>query len=409
MKLQNKLIKTDYCRVAGDELIDVINLGELPISDFPKPEDQPLEKYPLILALSKKSGLLQLRYTLPQDLLYRQYWYMSGINQSMQNSLRDIVNQIRMRQKLNLGDVVVDIGANDGCLLSNYTNVVRIAFEPALNIETKNCDFLIKDYFSANLYSKTTKAKAKVITSIAMFYDLPDPIKFAQDVEIIMAKDGLWVIELSYLPFMLERNSFETAVHEHIEYYSLQSIEYILSKTNLVVEDIDTNNVNGGSFRLYVRHKDFATPTLSVERTRFYEKILQLNTERPYNEFMERINQNKKELLDFIEQEKQKGKVIGGYSASTKGNTMMAYLGLDKSILPWVADRNPIKWGRETATRIPIISEEEMHKLKPDYLLVFAYHFLNEMIDREKEFLLGGGKFIVPIPKLTIIDKDYIK
>lgn len=395
------------CRISKSPLIDVFDLGELPISNFPLPLDPDPENHPLKLTLSEKSGLVQLRHTVNPDEMYSQYWYMSGVNLSMRLALKTIVEEAvkRTRFPLTRGDVVIDIASNDGTLLSFYPEYLfRVGIDPAKNIKPKSCDLHINTYFTADAYiSHMRDKKAKIITSIAMFYDLEDPVKFAEDVSNILDENGLWIIELSYLPTMLKENSFDTICAEHLEYYSLTSIEYILSKVGMEVEDVELNDINGGSFRLYIRHKDKANQTDSVRAMREQEKTYDLTNPAIYYGFASRIEKNKNEMLSFLEEQKKLGKKVIGYGASTKGNTILGYYGIGPEQLPFVADRNPIKWGRQTVTRIPIISEEAARAMNPDYLLAFPYHFMKEFLQRESDFLKKGGKFVSPIPKLTII------
>jgi NDP-4-keto-2,6-dideoxyhexose 3-C-methyltransferase len=399
-----KITERTKCRASKGDLIDVFNLGHLPTSCFPLLEDDEPEKTPLVLCLNKESGLLQLRHSVDPDEMYKTYWYLSGMNSSMTASLKDIVNQATKRVDLIITDIVVDIASNDGTLLSHYPkHITRVGIDPS-NIKTQNCDYYINEYFSAEVYRLVLgNKKAKIITSICVLYDLNDPIQFIKDVKSILDEDGLYVVEMSYLPLMLERNSFETIVNEHLEYYSLQSIEYILDRAGMRVEDVEINNVNGGSFRLYIRHSGKETVQQSVIDMREKEKMLYLSNIETYNNFSNRVEQNKNEMMEFLVAQKQLGKLVLGLAASTKGNTMLAYYGIGPDLMPYVADRNPMKFGRQTVTRIPIISEEEARELKPDYFVVFAYHFMDEIILREDEFLKRGGKLISPIPTLTII------
>lgn len=401
-----KLKERSTCRVSQGPLIDVFDLGKLPLSCFPLPSDPSPESHPVLLSLNEQSGLVQLKHTVDPDEMYNQYWYMSGINASMKQALKSIVDEAIERSPFSLekGDIVVDIASNDGTLLSFYPSYLfRVGIDPAKNIKPKNCDLHINTYFNANDYiTYVGNKKAKIITSIAVFYDLEDPMQFAKDVSSILDENGLWIIELSYLPTMLERNSFDTICAEHLAYYSMTSIEYVLSAAGMEIEDVSLNDVNGGSFRLYIRHKGKANTTDAVRATRVYEKTHDFTKASVYFAFASRVENNKIEMLSFLKEQKNRGKKIIGYGASTKGNTILAYYGIEPDLLPFVADRNPIKWGRQTVTRIPIISEEEARAMNPDYLLAFPYHFIKEFLERETDFLKKGGKFISPIPKLTI-------
>lgn len=402
-----KLTERETCRASEGPMVNVFDLGKLPISCFPLPSDPAPEHHPVVLALNENSGLVQLKHTVDPDEMYSEYWYMSGINQSMKQALQSIVEQARKRSRLplNPGDVVVDIASNDGTLLSFYPeDLFRVGIDPAKNIKPKCCNLHINTYFSATAYrAHLGDKKAKIVTSIAMFYDLEAPIDFARDVSSILHEDGLWIIELSYLPTMLEENSFDTICAEHLEYYSLTSMEYILKRAGMEVEDVELNDVNGGSFRLYIRHQGKAQETHAVKAMRAREIKFDLNNPSIYFAFAERVERNKEEMIAFLKEQKKLGKKVIGYGASTKGNTILAYYGIGPDLMPFVADRNPIKWGRQTVTRIPIISEDEARAMKPDYLVAFPYHFMKEFLEREKEFLAAGGKFVSPIPKLTII------
>lgn len=395
------------CRISNGELIDVLDLGNLPFSSFPAKDDPRPEPLPLKLCLSLESGLVQLRHTVDPDAMYNQYWYMSGVNQSMKDALHSIVKQAlaRTRQPLKEGDIVVDIASNDGTLLSFYPNhLYRIGIDPAKNIKPAQANLHINDYFSSRVYrEKMGDQKAKIVTSIAMFYDLEDPIRFAKDINEILCDDGLWIIELSYLPTMLKLNSFDTICSEHLEYYSLQSIEYILEQSGFEAEDVELNDVNGGSFRLYIRKKGHAKPTAAIDEMRLSEKQMKLSDIETYHCFARRVEENKRIIIDFLHEQKRLGKKVIGYGASTKGNTIMAYYGIGPDLVPYVAERNPIKYGRTTVTGIPIISEEDARSMNPDYFLTFPYHFMKEFLTRETAFIEKGGKFVSPIPTLTII------
>lgn len=399
-----KLLERKSCRASNGPLVDVFDLGKLPLSCFPQTGLEKPTPLPLSLCLNEESGLVQLRHTFDPEEMYNEYWYMSGINLSMKLALKSIVDQAmeRIGIELSSGDIVLDIASNDGTLLSAYPeSFYRVGIDPAKNIKPKNCDLHVNTYFSSEVYKeKLGDKKAKIVTSIAVFYDLEDPVKFSRDVAEVLQPGGLWIIELSYLPTMLENNAFETICSEHLEYYSLQSVEYILDRAGLEVEDVEINDVNGGSFRLYIRHQGLAKETPAVEIMRDKEKAMKLTEREPYEAFARRVEQNKAEMIEFLKKAKAEGKKVVGYGASTKGNTLMAYYGIGSDLVSHVAERNPIKWGRHTVTGIPIISEEEMRQMEPDYLVAFPYHFMPEFLDREKELLSKGCQFVSPIPNL---------
>ena len=418
-----KLKSRDSCRICGSKnLTSILNLGEQYFANYsPKSNDVvPFEeKIPLELVRCDKSidpkscGLVQLRHTTPPNLMYDRYFYRSGINQTMTNNLNEIAKQAISKIKLNPNDIVIDIGCNDGTLLQNYKElpIRSVGFDPAKNMvqfSKQTGATIITEFFSAEEFIKNYGSeKAKIITSIAMFYDLEDPNQFVDDISKILHPDGIWILELSYLPLMLSQNAFDTIVHEHLEYYHLEALEFLLSKFNLKVVDIQLNDINGGSFRVVVQHKEKSINNKSREyitELQEKEKNLNLSGNQPFDDFITKINNEKDKLVTFIKNEVSAGKTIHGYGASTKGNTLLQFYNLDKKFIQFIADRNPDKWGRRTiGTDISIISEEESHSMNPDYFLILPWHFINEFKEREKSYLKNGGKLLVPLPEFKII------
>ena len=418
-----KLKSRDSCRICGSKnLTSILNLGDQYFANYsPKSNDVvPFEeKIPLELVRCDKSidpkscGLVQLRHTTPPNLMYDRYFYRSGINQTMTNNLNEIAKQAISKIKLNPNDIVIDIGCNDGTLLQNYKElpIRSIGFDPAKNMvqfSKQTGATIITEFFSAEEFIKNYgDEKAKIITSIAMFYDLEDPNQFVDDISKILHPDGIWILELSYLPLMLSQNAFDTIVHEHLEYYHLSALEFLLSKFNLKVVHIQLNDINGGSFRVVVQHKEKSIDNKSLQHItelREKEKNLNLSTNQPFDDFITKINDEKDKLVAFIKNEVSAGKTVHCYGASTKGNTLLQFYNLDKKLIQFIADRNPDKWGRRTiGTDISIISEEESHSMNPDYFLILPWHFINEFTEREKSYLKNGGKLLVPLPEFKII------
>jgi NDP-4-keto-2,6-dideoxyhexose 3-C-methyltransferase len=416
MKSVAKLIK--QCRSCGSsKLIDIIHLGDHYVSDFVETAALGL-KAPLALTLCQDCTLVQLKYRgVNPDLMYRNYWYKSGINATMRNALKSIVRKAEKLIPLKKGDVVLDIGANDGTTLRAYKNpnITKIGFEPARNLvkeaEVGN-NLIVNNYFNAQEFEQVSKKKAKVVTSIAMFYDLEDPNQFVEDITKVLAKDGLWIIQLAYEPSMLVLNAFDNICHEHIEYYSMTSLKHLLEKHGLSIFDVELNTVNGGSFRVYVSHKkntafQDSAGTNRVARLLKKEAKLKIADPATYVEFADRVTAQKNKTVKFITNELKKGKKIYAYGASTKGNTLLQYYGLDHSLISAAVERNPRKWGLKTVgTLIPIISEEDARKEQPDYFLVLPWHFRTEFVHRESEYLQDGGKMIFPLPEFEIVKAD---
>lgn len=408
---------TTCCRSChSDKLTPILSLGELCISNFVNP-DQPREdvKAPLELILCGQCSLLQLRHTTRPELLWKHYWYRSGANNTMRAALAEITGVAEKLTPLSAGDIVLDIGCNDGTLLRCYRNkdIRRVGFEPASNliadaeVETTQ---IINDYFNFDAFkAHWDDAKAKIITSIAMFYDLEDPNAFVRDVTRCLDKDGVWIIQMNYLLSMLEKNAFDNIGHEHLEYYSLVSLRNLLSQHALEIFDVELSDLNGGSFRIYVRHPGARINVPPGARDRLLhlgalERKTGLTNRGVYDDFAKRIHEIKGQVCEFVKKEVAQGKTIYIYGASTRGSTLLQFFGLDSRFIKAAVERSPYKWGKmTTGTWIPIISEEQARAEKPEYLFILPYFFLDEFRQREAEYLISGGKFIVPLPRLQII------
>jgi SAM-dependent methyltransferase len=333
----------------------------------------------------------------------------------MRDHLAGIAHTAEELAVLKAGDLVLDIGCNDGTLLKSYRTegIKRLGIDPSNVVAHARAAGLqvVNDFFSAAaLRSIYPKQKPKVITSIAMFYDLENPNAFVADIKDSLHEDGIWFLELSYLPTMLEINSFDTICHEHLEYYSLAPLERLLAEHGLEVIDVTLNSSNGGSFRIAAGHAGKANPSDAarerVQTLRLREFEQAYDTDAPYALFRKNIEQIRKDIHAFLKKAKAQKKLVHGYGASTKGNTTLQFCGVTSELLPAIADRNPDKFGTRTVgTNIPIISEEASRKMKPDYYLALPWHFIEEFKKREHEFLKRGGKFVMPMPHVHLIGK----
>jgi SAM-dependent methyltransferase len=403
----------------------LFSLGDLYVSDFiDKDSDARAGKHDLTLVIDERYGAARLSKTTPIHSMFGKYWYRSGINSTMKKELNGIVDSIISLQNFKENDLWLDIACNDGTLLSYVPKTFKkLGIDPAEDSfkeeSEKIADQIIQDYFTLENFNKSKfkNQKANVITCIAMFYDLDEPINFLNDVYQVLDDDGIFVLQMSYTPLMIKQLAFDNICHEHVYYWSLESINKLLTEANFKIVDCQLNDVNGGSFRIYIKKKNsdvlkFSTaPYRDVCNTRIesllvWEKETGINSEKIWLDFYENIQALKEQTVSFIKSEKEKGKIICGYGASTKGNTLLQYFGLDNTLIDAIAERSPYKFGLKTiGTNIPIKSEEEVRKMNPDYMLVLPWHFINEFIKREDKFLSSGGSFIVPCPKFEIISK----
>ena len=397
------------CRVCESPLIPILDLGVQRLTGWTKTPDEPGPEGPLSLVrcTNKPCSLVQLEHTMDADLMWRDadYGYRSSLNPIMIDALANLVKSSRRKVDLVDDDIVVDIGSNDGTLLRNYPpNITTVGYEPVKKLEKKGAegiDCLISDYFSAQDYPFLQKAKA--ITAVAMFYDLEDPNQFVEDVYEVLDDDGVFVIQLNYLPIILLQNDFLCVCHEHLEYYTIQSIEYLLNLHGLYAFDAEINEINGGSLRLYVAKGTKRSESFMLYVLRKWEERLLLDTDEPYKEFVNNVMEIREDLIDIVHDANSEGKKVFGYASSTKGNVLLQFCGFGPDDIQSVSEKNPDKWGRYCAgSGIPVISEDEARSRNPDYFLVLAWAFMDEFRRREKNWHNSGGQFILPVPEVTV-------
>lgn len=399
------------CRVCGATRFEpVLDLGNLHVSAFPLPGEPDAPRAPLDVVRCAGCGLVQLRHTTDPDILYRgDYWYRSGTNQTMRDALADITRSAEAKVALGKGDVVVDVGSNDSTLLRSYRTpgLQRVGFEPSrIGAEAAKAEpgvEVVNDYFRAGA-RPDLEGKARVLTSIAMFYDLDDPHGFVEDVKRVLAPDGLWVLQLAYLPAVLERNAFDGMCHEHLCYYSLGTLEHLLKMHGLHAVDAQPIDLNEGSLRLHVR-KQAGEASPGLRAMRASEAALGLSTPKPYEAFRRSVEALKAKTTAYLRGAAAQGQVVHAYGASTKGNTLLQYYGLGKDVIRAAWERQPQKWGRRTVgTHIPIIAEEEGRKARPDVLFVLPWHFQKEFVAREEAYRKAGGRMVFPLPEFAVWD-----
>jgi len=402
------------CRISqSTNLIPVLSLGNQYLTGvFPKSTDALLTKGPLDLVWCPDSGLLQMKQSYNLDEMYGDnYGYRSGLNASMVRHLEQKIKTLERLVKLDDADLVIDIGSNDATSLKAYSGKhKKVGIDPTgLKFKKYYRDdiILLPEYFDAKIFQKSfPNEKAKIITSIAMFYDLEAPMDFVRDIEHCLAQDGIWHFEQSYMPSMLRTNSYDTICHEHLEFYSLKVVKSMLEYCGMKVVDVQMNSVNGGSFAVTAckRNASYVPNIPIIEWLLRQEDDMGLDNPKPYRDFEERVFRHRKNLISLIESLVADGKKIIGYGASTKGNVLLQFCGFTKKHIPYIAEVNEEKFGAYTpGTNIPIISESEAKAMKPDYLLVLPWHFKDNILSREREYVAQGGKFIFPLPEIEII------
>lgn len=402
------------CRISGSKnLIQVLSLGEQYLTGvFPASTAENITKGPLDLVWCPDSGLLQMKQSYSLDEMYGDnYGYRSGLNSSMVEHLTNKIQMLEGMVTLKNDDLVIDIGSNDATSLKAYSGPHRkVGIDPT-GVKFKEHYIeglsLIPDFFSAAVFNQNFPGeKAKIITSIAMFYDLESPVSFVKDIESCLTDNGIWHFEQSYMPSMLRTNSYDTICHEHLEFYSFKVVKKLLEQCNMRVIDVQMNAINGGSFAVTACKTDasYISNNPVINWMLSQEADMGLDTPKPYREFEERIYKHRKNLIDLVEALVADGKTIFGYGASTKGNVLLQFCGFTTKHIPFIAEVNESKFGCFTpGTNIPIISETEARAMNPDYFLVLPWHFKHSILTREKEYLKNGRKFIFPLPEIEIV------
>ncbi len=408
------------CRICGNkELIPILHLGEQCLTGvFPKTKKQEIPSGPLELVKcddsgnSKNCGLVQLRHSYESTSLYGDgYGYRSSLNTSMVNHLKAKADDIVSQGILKDGDMIIDIGSNDGTLLASYPSagLKLVGIDPsgrALRLYYPAHIDLLEDFFSADLVKTTYGGrKAKVLTSIAMFYDFKAPVEFMRQVHDILDDEGIWVMEQSYMPAMLGALAYDTVCHEHLEYYGLKQISWMARKVGFNIIEVKFNDTNGGSFEVTLAKKrqPGKRAAQKIADVLVKEERMGLSTLAPYEEFKKKVFAHRDSLRAEINRINAAGKKVIGYGASTKGNVILQFCGFTSKDIPVIAEVNRDKVGSFTpGTRIPIISEEEARAMKPDYMMVLPWHFKENIMAREQAYLKGGGKLFFPLPQPEI-------
>jgi cyclopropane fatty-acyl-phospholipid synthase-like methyltransferase len=414
----SKFRRVDACRICGNtELVPVLQLGDQYLTGvFPKTKAQHVTHGPLEVVKctggSEICGLMQLQHSYdPSEMYGDGYGYRSALNRTMVDHLRAKAHSLCSVVDLQPGDMVLDIGSNDGTLVSFFPPyLLRVGMDPSaaplrhLYSEGTHClvDFFSKEKFVAEFGAQ----KAKIITSIAMFYDLDSPQEFVNDIAATLADDGIWHFEQSYMPLMLETAAYDTICHEHVEYYALSQVGWLLKRAGLRLLDVQLNDVNGGSFAVTACSESSALVAnqARIDAIRENEKKAELGSSLTYRRFSDRARAHRYRLLDLIGEINQNGRRVLGYGASTKGNVILQFCGFTESDLTCMAEVNSEKFGCFTpGTLIPIVPEEVAHAMAPDYFLAMPWHFRANLLEREASFLKDGGKMIFPLPEPDVV------
>ena len=402
------------CRLCGGtKLVNVLDFGNVAFTGiFPQNAEEEIPFGKLNVIFCEECSLAQLGESFPAEELYGDnYGYRSGLNKSMVTHLETTVKRLMNISELYPGDVVCDIGSNDATLLNSYKieGIQKIGIDPTINKYRnfyRDDTIPLADFFSSAAYFGHLEQKAKIVTSIAMFYDLEDPVAFAKDIHSILDDNGIWHFEQSYTPWVLRTGSFDTICHEHLEYYSLKTIKHILDLSEFDIIGVSTNAINGGSISVTATPKTHRSRDLPIQAKWLLqmEESHAFNTLEAWSTFSQIVERHKYDLLKLLTQLNEDKQVTLGLGASTKGNVLLQVMDIDSSLLPCIGEVNEYKWGRVTpGTNIPIVSEKEILDMKPDNVLVLPWHFRETFVRNLRPNIESGMKIIFPLPEVEII------
>ncbi len=406
--------KNDRCRYCGsNKLTKYLSLGQHPPSNsFLKIEQVSLEeRFPLEVYLCEGCFLSQLIDVVPAEIIFDDYVYLSSTSKALKNHYAKLAQQASERFSLKEEDTVVDIGCNDGVLLCGYTKdgIVKVGVEPSKVAElARKAGFdVFKNFFDQDCAKKiiARHGHPKIVTATNVYVHVDDISEFTKGVRLLLENDGVFIVEASYLLDLIDQALFDTIYHEHLCYLSLTPLVPFLDRHDLEVFDVEriALGASGPALRVYVQKKNGKERIeSSVSKMLQDEKAWGIGDIKRYKGYAAKVQKIKDDVLMIISRLQKEGKVVGGYGAPAKGNTLLNYFDLNEDIIPFVAENNPMKQGMLTpGSHIPIISDEEFLKQMPDYALLLSWNYLDFFL-ANSEYIRRGGKFIIPIPQLSI-------
>jgi NDP-4-keto-2,6-dideoxyhexose 3-C-methyltransferase len=417
-------VPVDRCRVCGNtRLYPVLDLGAMALTGrfFGHDEARP-PSWPVTLLrcdnihVPDACGTAQLLHDYDQTQFFGPFYgYRSGITETMRTHLKAKADELAALTRLGAGDVVIDIGSNDGTLLAAYDvpGIDRIGVDPSAepfrDAYPPGAELVVDFFPSPRLGRPMRGRKARVVTSIAMFYDVPDPVGFARAVRDLLAPDGVWEVEVAYFPRIVEILGYDTIVHEHATFYALANLQWIGRQVGLEVFHAEESTINGASLRVLFRHaaEGRYAETRSFRDVLAFEEASAWRTRDPVDQFALRVFAHRDAVQRFFAQCRARRLKVLGYGASTKGNAVLQFCGVGRADMPFILERYPKKYGLLTpGTEIPIIPEEAGRAMRPDVLAVLPWQFRDEIVRRERAWIEAGGALFFAVPELEVVTRD---
>ena len=406
----------EACRSCGEyDLKLVLSLGEMPLANSlltAEHLDQSEETYPLDLAVCRNCSLVQITETVPPEKLFSDYLYFSSYSDTVLQHAEEIATRLTESRRLNNDSLVVELGSNDGYLLQYYdrNHVPVLGIEPALNVarvaREERGIRTISEFFGGELAVRLKKGgeQADVVHANNVLAHVADLNGFVRGIQLLLKDDGVAVIEVPYVVDLIDRCEFDTIYHEHLCYFSLTALERLFDRHRLVIQDVERIPIHGGSLRLFVTRFDSAQKGASVRRMLQEEANLAVHDLSYYEGFARQVERLKTSLCGLLGRLKREGRGLAAYGAAAKGSTLLNYFGIGGDILDFVVDGSPHKQGRfMPGVRLPIYSPSRFLETMPDYVLLLAWNFADEIIGQQEEYRRRGGRFIVPVPEVRVV------
>jgi SAM-dependent methyltransferase len=344
--------------------------------------------------------------------MFDNYLYISSASETLKNHFRELSDELTQRYHLGDGDLVIDIGCNDGTLLESFKQhgVRVLGVDPARNLAEFAAHLKI-DRYTGLFGAATAKeivakwGKASLITATNTFPHIQKLDDFMQGIEIALKPGGVFVIEMHYLLDLVEQVAFDTIYHEHVSYWGLGPMKQLFERHGMEVVDAERVPLHHGQLRVHVQRRGEGTVQPGVEAILAQEKAAGLSRFETYVEFAKRAQKIKNDLHAKLAMLARQGQKVAGYGAPAKGNTLLGFLEIGPDLLPYIVDRSPLKQGLLTpGTHIPVVGPERLLLDQPDYVLLLAWNFADEIIEQQAEYRSRGGKFMVPVPEVRVLD-----
>ena len=409
-----EVIELKNCRTCGEKALKTfLSLGPMPIPNgFLKPEQLSAGEsyFPLDVAYCENCGLMTLAHVVRADIMFRNYVYIPGTSTTMVEHFGEMAKNITERFKLSNSSLVIDIGSNDGTLLKQFKSlgVKVLGIDPAENIAkeaTKQGVETLPEFFGEKVAKEVAKKKgqADVITGTNVIAHIDNLVDVMKGVDELLKDDGVFIGEFPYLVDLIENGEFDTIYHEHLSYFSIRSLLALAERTNFEIFDAIRTNVHGGSIQVFFRRRG-KTREPFVNELVILEKAKRLDSIEPFEDFARRTLMKKEELTKVLKELKAQGKRIVGYGAAAKGNVLTNFFRVGPDLLDYIVDSIKYKQGLYTpGLHIPIYPESKLLEDMPDYALIFAWNFADEIVEKNSEYKKRGGRFITTIPSIKII------